>query len=195
MPTVAGYHSPQPELPTTWGFGAPLTQHALNGYSAHILDLYTQCLGGFRTAKPMCLVIAADAGGIPNQTDTVITFQTGAQDTDGMYTATSPTQLTIQTSGWYRIMLQVHWDTTVAGHRSCKVLVNGTDPLLPGVAVATDAGDLGVSGEGTVTTCEAFAHLNAGSTVYGNVWQSSGTVLHFVTVYSGTFMSAEWIAP
>lgn len=189
-PTIV---QPDVPLPKVWQPYMLLSVGTLNRYPAHILALYTQTVGGWRTGKPMCLVKAVDAGGVPNSTDTVIQFQTAAQDTDGMYSSTSPTQLTVQTTGWYRVVLQVHWDTTTTGRRACKIMVNGIDP--GSNAIASDARDLGTPGEGTLTSCEGLAHLAAGATIYGNVWQSSGGTLHFVSGFSGTFLSAEWLMP
>jgi hypothetical protein len=177
-------------LPPAFVQFSRLHQSTLNSYAAHVLALYTQTQGGWRTGKPMCLVQAADVGGCPPNVDTVVQFQTGVQDTDGMYSATSPTQLTVQTTGWYRIVLQIKWDTTAGGRRACKIMVNGYNPGVN--SIASDARDLGPQ---TLDACEGFAHLPAFSTIYANIWQSSATTAHLLTTKGGSFMSVEWICP
>lgn len=165
----------------------------VNSWPATILAAYTQCLGGFRTQRPLAKVILDTTFGVAGSNDVVVPFTTGAVDTDNMYSSLTPTQLTIQTPGWYRIILQQHWDVNGSGQRACKIMVNGTNPSIN--AIASDSRAPGIGGIGNMLCCEAFAHLSYGSTIYANAYQNSGSVQNLQAGYSGSFMSAEWICP
>lgn len=169
-----------------------LTQGPINGWPADILALYTQTLGGFRTTRPMAHITMSTTFGVANANDVVMPFTASTVDTDGMWSALSPNQLTVQTPGTWRIILQMHWDTTNPGQRACKIMVNGSNPNLN--ALATDSRQ-GVGGIGCLLACEAFAHLDYGSTIYANAYQTSGATQFLIPDNGGSFMSAQWIAP
>lgn len=182
----------EPEI-YTFAANGRLTQGIINGWPADILAGYTQTLGGFRTTRPMAQVAMSTTFGVANGNDVVMPFTSVVVDTDGMASTLAPNQLTVQTPGWFRIILQLHWDTTGAGQRACKIMTNGSNPNLN--AIASDSRAPGVDGIGSITACEAFAHLNYGSTIYANAYQLSGVTLDLVPNNGGSFMSAEWIAP
>ena len=189
---MTGYPAlvPQPQAMYT---GDRVYLGFVNTWPAGVLAAYTQCLGGFRTQRPLAKVTLDTTFGVANGNDVVVPFTTGAVDTDNMYSSLTPTQLTVQTSGWYRIILQQHWDVNGAGQRACKIMVNGTNPSIN--AIASDSRAPGIGGIGNMLCCEGFAHLTYGSTIYANAYQSSGGTQTLQTGYSGSFMSAEWICP
>lgn len=197
MGQVSTSTTPTPGLLNFGGGGGTvlLGQSLLNTYPAHVVNLYSQLAGGFRTSRPLAVlaVTSGSAVAVPNTTDSVVAFGSAVRDNDGMFSTVAPTQVSIQTSGWYRCSLQVRWPVNGTGYRACKILFNGLVPAA--AAIGADFRQAGSSGEGDVTACEGVAHLTAGSSVFANVWQSSGGSLTYQTAGSGTRLTVEWIAP
>jgi hypothetical protein len=189
--------SPYPALPT-FTDGTALTDASLNALSSNLGNLYTQTQSGFRTVKPMCVVYAdldpafAPASGV----NELMPWDTVFQNTDAMFVTSQNTLFTVYSPGWYRISLQIHFDTVATGIRACKILINGTDPN--GNAVSADARNPVTDGEGTVLFCSALVDCPKDTQIRANLYQDNtgdDVVSSTVTDFSGSFMSAEWIAP
>ncbi|GIW56418.1 MAG: hypothetical protein KatS3mg082_2822 [Nitrospiraceae bacterium] len=95
--------------------------------------------GGFRGA----LVNLTAAEPVPTSTDTVLAWDAAVYDTDGFWSASNPTRLTVP-AGVSRVRLKgnVHWDSGGTGYRHIWAHRNGA--LFPGAGRESDEGDSGV---------------------------------------------------
>lgn len=178
--------------PTTPVFldGRTITAAQLTTIGTHAAALFTRAQGGFRTRKPVLQVYNNSGIGIPATTNYTVGWLGASFNTDGMWSAASPAQVVVNTPGWYRLALQVHWDSTPNGIRSCKIVVNGTDPSASSVATANR---YPCAGEGTVVFCQCVTKLAAGALIYATLYTTTASGI--ISTYSGSYMSAEWIAP
>jgi hypothetical protein len=171
-------------------------QADLNNYGSNI-DALCQLTTGKTAAsgvssKPLCRVSLNANQSIPDSTITVVSWNAAGANTDNMWVASQPTQLTVQTAGWYAILLQDSWTGATQSNRSCGIMINGTSEATNGVAKNWFAGSLNGPWYHQVV---AYEHLAAGATIYGYVYQVSGGALNLVTSVPGTYLSARWDAP
>jgi hypothetical protein len=123
-----------------------------------------------------------------NSTNTIVSFGSAGVNNDGMWSAGAPDHFTIQTDGMYYVTGQVHFDLNATGSRAAHILLNGTSVFNSIAAFTQNA--VG-SGEGSaIPIIMAPIKFVAGTTLYLQVWQSSGGSLNVTTTLSGTFLCA-----
>lgn len=186
--------APSPPIPT-FTDGATLTTQPLIDLGNTLGTLYSQALGGFRTIKPLAVVYRTLTPGAPSTGDEQVQgFDTVYANTDGMFGAIGGDyRFVIHTAGIYRLALQLHFDGAAGGVRACRIMVNGANPVSNSVAV--DCRAPVTTREGTTLFCAALVSLGAGATVYAGVYQNSSGVSNVIPTFSGSFFSAEWVAP
>lgn len=122
-----------------------------------------------------------------NSTNTIVSFGSAGINNDGMWSAGAPDHFTIQTDGMYYVTGQVHFDLNSTGSRAAHILLNGTSVYNSIAAFSQNA--VG-SGEGSaIPIIMSPIKFVAGTTLYLQVWQSSGGALNVTTTLSGTFLS------
>lgn len=121
---------------------------------------------------------------IANTTWTLITFNQENYDTDVIHSTTvNPGRLICKTAGKYDIKAHCAWAHNAAGHRLCRIYLNGTTTLATGPASAPVA--LG---------CTSFVFTNyefaVNDFIEFHVYQNSGGALNVITagVESPAFM-------
>jgi len=77
-------------------------------------------------AKIAARVYRSTAQSIPNATETAVSFDTERFDYDNMWSAASPTRITINTAGVYVVTGAIQWATISSGHAYVALRVNGT---------------------------------------------------------------------
>jgi hypothetical protein len=193
-----------PALPT---FQDGVLVHAsdLNAICSNITALYQAALGGTRTAaKPQCVLSisstthACTTGASNNTTPGLIAWEGASINNDGMWTVTSPTIMTVQTSGTYRINLQVAvnvgWGASAALGLHLFIMVNGTSAATNTVSCWRDF-------YSSRSRCSATVSLQPASTIaaaaiygYGNRYNSA-TAINFLTTTGGCRFEAVRIGP
>lgn len=181
---------------TSFVDGSIVHQGDLNNLSANINTLCQLTTGKTAasgvSSKPLVRTSITSNQSIPDSTITVISWNTANASTDNMWVSSVPTALTVQTAGWYSILVQAAWASGTQSNRSIGVMINGTNENVNGVAKTWFAGSLVGPWYQQVT---AYEHLAAGATIYGYVYQVSGGALNLVTSVPATYMSARWDAP
>jgi len=120
---------------------------------------------------------------IPNNTVTVLTFNSELLDTDNIHdTATNPSRLTCKTAGLYAIYGNAQFAAHATGARSVLIRLNGTSTS---IAAAT-AGSAGKKQSLPVSTQYP---LEVGDYIELAVWQNSGGSLavNYVDAYTPVF--------
>lgn len=97
----------------------------------------------FVTADPSTYTIKAQASNsvtqsIPDTTETALTFNTEDYDTDTMYAGASPTRLTINTSGDFRIEANATFDTNIVGDYYILIKKNGTTTVAQSATISAE---------------------------------------------------------
>lgn len=188
--------APTPAVPTFVDGQTITSQNTIDiANSLYSILTYTQSRERaslpLRTVKPLCVAYQKTAQPIPNAVDTIVSFETPLANTDNMWNG-AVQYFTVVSSGWYRLSLQVHYDNSgTTSIRAARILVNGTNPNAN--AVASDVRAPTTINEGTVLFCSTLAHLAQGATIYASTWANAGPI-NLRTDFSGSFMSAEWIA-
>lgn len=180
---------------STFTDGTVVHQAALNNLSTNG-DTLCQITTGKTSAsgvssKPICEAHLTGTQSIAASTDTLISWNASAYNTDNLWTASQPTQFTVQTAGKYRISVVTDWTANATGMRSTKVLVNGT---ANSNAVASFVG----SASNTFDTCytvEYTVQLAVGAVIYFDTFQNSGGAVTVGTAFGGTSAVVEWVAP
>ena len=120
---------------------------------------------------------------IPNDTVTVLTFNSELLDTDNIHdTATNPSRLTCKTAGLYAIYGNAQFAAHATGARTVLIRLNGTSTS---IAAAT-AGSAGRNQSLPVSTQYP---LEVGDYIELAVWQNSGGSLavNYVDAYTPVF--------
>lgn len=185
--------APTPAVPV-FTDGTTLTSTQVTNLSQSVEDAIFYMQGGnLRAEKPFVLAYSHDTfvQTVQNATDTVIPFAKVIGNTDNMWVG-SLNQFVVNTPGWYRISLQIHYGAEANGYRAARILINGTSPFAN--AIASDVRAAETTNEGCVLFTSAVAHLNTGANIYASTWQNSGGPLNLLKTFSSSFMSAEWIA-
>lgn len=160
---------------------------ALNSLGSNLTNLYAYTQGGFRTQKPQVSARVASATfSIPNNSNTLVNFDTSDINTDNIYSGTTPTTLTIHTAGNYFLHAQ---SATTAGFSTFAVYlcVNGTNPSSNGIGTYSAQANCGQA--------SAFVTLAAGATVSMIVYQNTGAAVNLATTYGATRLSAFFVSP
>lgn len=145
------------------------------------------------TTRPIALVKRSTAGGPATGVDTIETFDQALINNDGMYDASLPDRLTIQTPGIYISFAQNHFTSNGTGLRAIDILALGTSPTSNAIGANSDSGIS--SGPNLMQAVGAPVPLDAGSALYLNLFQSSGGSLATLTTYGGCWMAAVYLAP
>ena len=119
---------------------------------------------------------------IPNNTVTVLTFNSELLDTDNIHdTATNPSRLTCKTAGLYAIYGNAQFAAHATGARSVLIRLNGTTFIAEAVA-----GSAGIVQSPPVSTQYP---LEVGDYIELAVWQNSGGSLavNYVDAYTPVF--------
>jgi hypothetical protein len=190
--------TPTPAIPT---FTDGTLVHAvdLNALASNLTNLYNYNQARFNSQRP-CVIASQTTGqsvpspSVGNGTDTLINFQSALVNTDNMWTASVPNQVTTQHGGIYWVFGQIRYPSLGSSGfnqvYSGSILVNGTSFTN---AVATNAIPAVTAGAGPGCTVGALVNLAAGATVFFNAWQSTGAAQTLPTNGGGTFLGAIFL--
>lgn len=187
--------TPTPAIPV---FTDGMVVHAtdLNALASNLTNLYNYNQASFNSQRPSLIVKATSTQSIPSNADTIVTFQSAVVNTDNMWTASVPTQVTIQHAGIYLIFSQLRWPTIGApgfgANTSMNILTNSTS-ISNAIAGAT--GLYCNVGLGHTVQCATIANLAAGATIFLNAWQSDATAQPLQTNLGGSYIGATFITP
>lgn len=140
--------------------------------------------------------------GIVTTTDLIVPWQAVQYDTFAatstpMWSSATPNYVTIQAGGVYDLAMQERWSPTGGngtGQRAGKIMVNGSSVFANSVCSDKRAAD--ASNEGVTVQTHAVVPLPAGTLIYTNFWQSSGsTITGLHTDYGGTWLSVKRLGP
>lgn len=183
---------PTPAIPT---FTDGLVVHAtdLNALASNLTNLYLYNQAGFQSQKPCVIVKQTTGQSIPNNTNTLINFQSALVNTDNMWAAGTPNQVTIQHAGIYLIIGQTVYPSAGAPGVSItnadNILVNGTNPATN--SVSSSGGGSGINASGPTTA--SLQNLAAGATVFLNTAHNYGGAVTLLTSFGSSFLSAIFI--
>lgn len=164
--------TPSPPIPS-FTDGTVVHQADLNALASNLTNIYTYLLGGFRTTPPIAVIQQNNAQTFTTGTTAQVTYDTAVVNTNSMWVAGSPAQVTIQTAGTYLIMQHVIWNSAFSGYRFCGVTLNGT--TIPTNYVAnTPYYDTAVV-TGSSSLCAAVYPLTASAVLYPVAGQGSGS--------------------
>jgi hypothetical protein len=187
---------PTPTIPT---FTDGMIVHAtdLNALAANLTNLYLYNNAGFTTQKPCVIAKQTSGQNIPNNSNTLLNFQTAAINTDNMWTASVPNQVTIQHAGIYLLIGQVMYPqlggATIGTNGGASICVNGTTPITNAVAVnGNNAGQNSPQPTGQMST---LVNLAAGATVFLNAAHTFGSTQTLLTTYGASYLAAIFITP
>lgn len=184
---------PTPAIPV---FTDGTVVHAtdLNALSSNLTNLYNYNQASFNSQRPCVIAKQTSGQSLTNTTDTIVTFNSAAINTDSMWSSGAPTQITIQHAGVYWIFTQTKWPTNATGFGySSSILVNGT--VVATNAVATQLLPTFASGSGTATQCGVTVNLSVGATVFLNAWQNTGGAKTLDTAFGGSFLGCVFLTP
>lgn len=179
----------------TGGTAIPALTPVPAGYVVQAADLNNMSYAcTFLMNKPIARVHVATAGqSLATAGNTTIIFDTKDFDTDGLWNASSPTQLTIQTPGYYHVRFGVNAEPGVL-NSWCLVTTGANNPAGQGLTniyydgYTIPVSNIGACGAGGVIPQYLFpldivqvqARVSATSTVFG------GT--------TGPFFSLEYVS-
>lgn len=126
---------------------------------------------------------------ISNNTSTNVTFDAETYDTDSFHSNTvNNTKMTIPAGlgGYYRITLNIGWDTNSSGRRTISIKRNGSSIIA--LAEATPA-----TGVYLTFNVSTTYYLSATDTIEAEVYQSSGVSLDVLLQAERTFLQIERI--
>ena len=169
--------TPTPAIPT---FTDGLVVHAttLNALSSNLTNLYTYGQASFTSQKP-CVVAQQTTGQTITGVDTLLNFQTATVNTDNMWTASVPNQLTVQHAGIYYVWSVIAWAVTATGsfgnHGISYILINGSTASS---AVATSGNVYGTTAGNCAASTSCIINLAAGATIFslGNSQGANNTL-------------------
>jgi hypothetical protein len=126
---------------------------------------------------------------IPDNTATVLTFESESFDTDGYHSTSSNTdRLTVPADGYYLVGCMVTWDLAAAGYRVVSIYRNGV-----AVGVAEQAGHPNAtSSTHAAQSCSGLARANAGDYYTVTVLQKTGGSVT-VAAFGAATQTAFWI--
>jgi len=169
----------------------------LNALASNLTNLYLYNNAGFTTQKPAAIVKQTTGQSIPNNADTVVNFQSAVINTDNMWTASVPGQLTIQHAGIYLLNGQVFYQAigspTLATNMGGYLCVNGTTASTN--AVGAGGTNAGQGAAGPTANMAALVNLAAGATVFLEATHTTGSAQTLRTNYGGSWLAAIFITP
>jgi hypothetical protein len=176
---------PTPAIPT-FVDGLITHQTDLNSLVANINNLYLTDLGAFRTTNPCCAVRVTGTHSVPNSTEVQIPWDVADINNDAMWSASSPTILTINTAGVYLVQVTLGVVTGSAQQIAARILVNGTFP-------PTDA-QVTSSMLGFKNIASSMVPLEAGSVINATIFHTVGSTVNLDTTKGSCRMSAHRIS-
>lgn len=143
----------------------------------------------FLTAQPLCVVTSSVVQNLTTSTQTPLTFDTEATDSDAMHSTVSATsRLTAITPGWYLLTGTVTFAANATGDRFVSFLINGATEL-----ARVDQMTVTTASRGPSLTTSTVLFLNAGDYVELTAWQNSGATLATALGGGGSRLSALWV--
>lgn len=148
--------------PATWVTGEVVTAAKLN-------EQVRDNMSALRSASVAQVGTVATTA-ITTSTWTSISFAFEVYDTDGIWTAGSPTRLAPTVAGFYRVSGSVNWasDATLTGSREARISFNGASTLVQDTRPAMN---------NTQSNQVSRLYYFNGSTDYAELqcWQSKGS--------------------
>lgn len=134
------------------------------------------------TVTPMCSTNLANDQVIPNDTATIVDWDSEDVDTDGMHdNGANPSRITCKTAGKYLFVVDASWDANATGHRFhwFHHLSSVGGLLAYGGAVKVDA--CSTAGNSTYLSSSAIFDMTVDQYVEVEVRQTSGGNLNWAT--------------
>lgn len=184
---------PTPTIPT---FTDGQVVHAadLNALGSNLTNLYNYGNAGFTTQRPMVIAQATTTQSCGNAVYTNVTFGQAVINTDNMWSASQPAQLTIQHAGVYWIFGQIRCPSFSTGGVAGNILINGTSFSN---SKSTNIFGPGPSGfTGPTPQMGLIVNLAANATVFLSLYQSTGGgSLTLQTDFGGSYLGAAFLSP
>lgn len=145
-------------------------------------------------ARPLTIVRRTSTLSIPNNTGTVITWQTASVDSVQlpMWDPGQPAILTVRTPGQYLLLGSIRWDGGTTGIKASALLKNATNDS---GSVGSNAVPALPAGEPAPTPTFGVEPLVAGDLIRLDAYQTSGAGRTLVTDKGGTRLAALWLGP
>lgn len=175
---------PYPSIPT-FTDGLLVHQQDLNGLAQHTTDLYTQNVGGFYTAPPLCTVRKTSGQSIPYNTDTQIVWDVADLNATGMWSSSAPGVITAQVAGTYFVYTQITTSGT-ATQLGVRLLVNGLSPTLNSITT--------FSAQATAGSASGIAVLAPGSVISTFCYQSNANPATTLTTFGSCRLAVVLIS-
>jgi len=166
-----------------------------NAYADEIERLATGLFGNLtNTARPLTIVRRTSNLTIATNLAVIVTWQTASLDSAQlpMWSASTPTILTVRTPGQYLLMGSIRWDGGSAGIKVSALLKNALNDL---GSVGSNAVPGLSSGEAAPTPTFGVEPLVAGDLIRLDCYQTSGADRTLVTDKGGTRLAALWLGP
>ncbi|MFD2421678.1 hypothetical protein [Amycolatopsis pigmentata] len=182
--------TPTPAIPT---FTDGQIVHAtdLNALASNLTNLYNYNQASFTSQRPCVIAKQTTAQGTTAGTFTTANFQAAVINTDNMWTASVPNQVTIQHAGIYYVFSQTRYPTTAyntANAVDAYILANGTafSNSITGQSMIPTGNSIG-----TTIVATTITNLAAGSTLYLGVQTNFNFNLD--TGVGGSFLGAIFL--
>lgn len=176
-----------PDLPT-FRDGVVSTAADLNALTANITNLYAVAMGGKTLRKPSCVLRVTGTIAMATGTDVLITWGVADVDNDLMWSSGTPTVVTINTAGVWKIDLIAGTNGAYNDGLSTHLLVNGTNASTNGVGFNKDFKSFRNRATATLA-------LAAGAQVTGTTGQSSGVSRNLATGTAGCRFEFVYVGP
>lgn len=182
----------------TFTDGVVVHQGDLNGLSTGINNLSTYTLGAVppRAYVPTLRVRRVAAQTIPNNANTLVSWDTVDVNNDNMFSLSTPTTITIQTAGSYAFDVEWGWANSTSGDRVIWATKNGTSTIANSVATDEQHGVSLVTGRGnTMHIATVLPACVIGDTLFTQVYQNAGGSLNSTTIQPVSSLSLWRIGP
>lgn len=176
--------------------GTVVHQADLNSLVSNINVMAVAVAGKTQAAqyvRPEAAVHLSVTQNITTATTTLVTYGVADINTDNLWTASVPNQMTVQTAGVYLLTHSAIFSnglTTSGNPSEARIMVNGTTPSTNTVACGTTS----VYNAGWFVTCTAVAKLAVGATIFFSVSQSSGSTGTIVSGFGGCHAYAIYLS-
>jgi hypothetical protein len=171
-------------------------QADLNALATNLTNLYAYNQGGFFTQKPTVICQQTTGQAVANSTDTLVSFGSAPINTNNMWVASQPTQITIQTAGIYFVFGLVPFpllgSPTLATVCTANLWVNGTSP-----SNAVNGTDLPFvsQGAGSAPQASYLGNFAVGATLYLDAWHTAGSTQTLRVSPYGAILVAIYLTP
>jgi hypothetical protein len=165
----------------------------LNGLGSNITNLYNYLNAGFTTQRPLVIVNTTSTQSAANNAYTTINFQSGAVNTDNMWTASLPNTVTINHAGIYWIFGQIRCPNIATSGVAGNIMVNGTaftNSKSTNIQTPSPSGFTGPTPQ-----MGLMANLAAGSVLYLAIYQNTGGSITLQTDFGGSYLGAVFLSP